>query len=107
MPEHKKEIEEHTCTGVRTRTARSTTTGTLHKSAITDHAVDNDHTPDWDNASILARESDSGRRLIREAIWIRRKDNVNRDEGAFRLSHTYDDLILPNSSKRGGRGHPN
>ena len=107
MSEHMKEVEEHTCTGVRTRTARSTTTGTLHKSAITDHAVDNDHTPDWDNASILARESDSGRRLIREAIWIRRKDNINRDEGAFRLSHTYDDLILPNSSKRGGHGHPN
>ncbi len=107
LAEHAKEVEECTSHGVRTRSARSSETGTLHKSAITDHAVDNNHTPNWDNASILAREADLGRRQIREAIWIRRTPNINRDEGAFKLSHTYDDLIRPKSQRRGAQGQPN
>ena len=107
MAEHVKDVEEHTCTGTRTRTERSSTTGSLHKSAITDHAVDHDYTPNWDNATVLVRDGDPSRHKIREAIWIRRKDMINRVEGAYRLSHAYDDLIRPKSTMRGGQGQPN
>ena len=37
---------------------------------------------DWENAKVIDRESDKADRLIREAIWIRKTDNMNRDEGA-------------------------
>ena len=105
LAEHIKEVEEHTNQGVRTRATRRSETGIQHKSAITDHANDLNHTPDWDNASILARESQLNRRQIREAIWIRRYPNMNRLEGAYKLSHTYDDLIRPKAT-RGAQGHP-
>jgi len=32
-------------------------------------------------------------RLIREAIWIRKTDNMNRDEGSYQLSHVWDKLL--------------
>ena len=42
---------------------------------------------DWVNAKVIARESDKAGRLIREAIWIRKTDNTNRDEESYQLSH--------------------
>jgi len=38
-------------------------------------------------------ESDKAGRLIREAIWIRKTDNMNRDEGSYQLSHVWDKLL--------------
>jgi len=31
--------------------------------------------------------------LIREAIWIRKTDNMNRDEESYQLSHVWDKLL--------------
>ena len=31
--------------------------------------------------------------LIREAIWIRKTENMNRDEGSYHLSHVWDKLL--------------
>jgi len=31
----------------------------------------------WENANVVDRESDKAGRLIREAIWIRKTDNMN------------------------------
>ena len=41
---------------------------------------------DWENAKVIDRESDKAGRRIREAIWIRKTENMNRDEGSYQLS---------------------
>jgi len=38
---------------------------------------------DWENDKVVHRESDKAGRLIREAIWIRKTYNINRDEGSY------------------------
>ena len=50
---------------------------------------------DWANAKVIDRESDKAGRLIiiKEAIWIRKTDNMNRDEGSYQLSHVWDKLL--------------
>jgi len=45
---------------------------------------------DWENTKVIDREADKAGRLIREAIWIRKTDNMNRDEGSYQLSHVWD-----------------
>jgi len=32
-------------------------------------------------------------RLIREAVWIRKSSNINRDEGSDRLRHVWDSIL--------------
>ena len=64
-----------------------------NKSAITDHVCNENHVIDWANAKVIDRESDKAGRLIREAIWIRKTDNMNRDEGSYQLSHVWDKLL--------------
>ena len=49
--------------------------------------------PDWENAKVIDREADKAGRLIREAIWSRKTDNMNRDEGSYQLSHVWDKLL--------------
>ena len=39
-------------------------------------------------------ESDRFGRQIREAIWIRKNSNINRDGGSNRLSHEWDSLLI-------------
>ena len=56
------------------------------------------HIIDWERAKFVDRESDWRTRGIKEEIWIRKtKDSMNRNEGRYRLSHIYDDLL---------KGHP-
>ena len=65
--------------------------------------VQHDHTPDWDNSKVLKKETAWDRRTIREAIAIRKqKKTMNRDDGAYRLSHIFDQLLLP--GRPGGPG---
>ena len=49
----------------------------------------------WKEAKIMEREQNKKRRLIKEAIWIRKKGpkTLNRDDGNFPLPHIYDQLI--------------
>ena len=51
----------------------------------------------WDEATVIARESDKTTRWIWEAVKIRQESQgaMNRDEGAYQLSHIYDKLLLP------------
>ena len=66
----------------------------MHKSTITDHMTQHNHIVDWEGAKFIDRESDWRTRGIKEAIWIRKtKDRMNRDEGRYRLSHIYADLL--------------
>jgi len=48
---------------------------------------------DWVNAKVIDRELDKAGKLIREAIWIKKTENKNRDEGSYQLSHVWDKLL--------------
>jgi len=48
---------------------------------------------DWDKAKVIDRESDKSGRHIREAILIRKTDNINQDKGSYQLSHVWDKLL--------------
>ena len=68
-----------------------------NKSAITDHVNTENHVINWDEATVIACESDRTTRWIREAVKIRTESQgvINRDENAYQLSHIYDKLMLP------------
>ena len=73
-------------------------------SALTDHAVQENHVISWSAASVIDRESDRSTRWIEEAVHIRKEGprSMNRDEGSYQLSHTYDrflDSTLTNRAK--------
>ena len=71
----------------------------MHKSAISDHVVDNNHLMNWEEASIIGEESDRYMRWIKEAIAIRKEGTtMNRDEGQYYLSHVFDDLLKKSTS---------
>ena len=106
--EHKRDVETAE-QGVRTRRSRSETSQEQNKSAITDHTVSKNHVPNWKDVEVLDKEEDYFKRQIKEAIWIRRNVTINRDEGAYRLSHVYDSLLQAKSPLRtppGPRGAP-
>ena len=65
-----------------TRSKRKESLTEMNKSAITDHVAKENHIIDWENAKILDKEENKKARWIKEAIWIRSKDNtMNRDGG--------------------------
>ncbi len=104
--EHKKECEKET-TARLTRSQKEKAEQENLKSAISDHCKRNNHVMDWDNSKIIGAESNKFKRWIKEAIEIRRRarTTMNRDEGAFMLSHTWDSL-LQKPSGDGGRDRP-
>ena len=61
--------------------------------AIKDHVCNENHLIDWDKAKVIDRESDKSGRHIREAILIRKTDNINQDKGSYQLSHVWDKLL--------------
>ncbi|XP_071949894.1 uncharacterized protein [Antedon mediterranea] len=92
IKEHRTDTENNTG-GILTRAQRSSTSSIIHKSAITDHALQYNHLIDW-NAAILEKECNTQKRQIKESINIRKHGIIiNRDEGAHELSHIYDQLL--------------
>jgi len=73
--------------GIFTRAEKTRTASICNKSAITDHVCNENLVIDRANVKVIDRESDKAGRLIREAIWITKTDNMNRDEGSYQLSH--------------------
>ena len=67
---------------------------------------------DWDAARVVKTESNKFHRWIKEAVEIRKRAPkvVNRDEGAYQLSHTWDTVLqrrpLPTDRPPDGRGRP-
>ena len=53
IKEHKKEVDS----GTQTRASRARESSVTHKSAITDHAVEENHVIDWDKAKVVDREA--------------------------------------------------
>jgi len=56
VKEHKKEVDSFTA-GKQTRASRARESSATHKSAITDHAVEENHVIDWDKVKVVDREA--------------------------------------------------
>jgi len=98
--EHKKEVDSFTA-GTQTRASRARESSVTHKSAITDHAVEENHVIDWDKVKVVDREAQRQTRWIKEALWIRKTAIcMNRDTGSYRLSQTWDQVIFRSSCKQ-------
>jgi len=80
--------------GTQSRASRARESSVTHKSAITDHAVEENHVVDWDKAKVVDREAQRQTRWIKEALWIRKTPMcMNQDAGSYQLSHTWDQVI--------------
>ena len=95
IKEHRKEVEAQEGQKY-TRNTRKQSLTEHNKSAITDHVNAENHVINWDKATVIGCESDRTAQWIREAIKIRQESQgfMNRDEGAYQLSHVYDYLLL-------------
>jgi len=91
VKEHRKEVDS--ITGIFTGAEKTTAASICNRSAIRDHVCNKNHVTDWANAKVIDRESDKAGRLIRETIWIRKTDNMNRDEGSYQICHAWDKLL--------------
>ena len=91
ISEHRKDVDDPKHQSRFTRTARKESLTERHKSALTDHAMRENHVIDWDNIKIVEKESDRKTRHIKEAIAIREQGptSLNRDEGQHPLSHIF------------------
>ena len=82
-------------TRTQTRASRARESSVTHKSAITDHVVEENHVTGWDKAKVVDREAQRQTRWIKEAFWIRKTPScMNRDAGSYQLSHTWDQVIF-------------
>ena len=90
LQEHRSEVESKTNRAF-TRSHRSSSSAESNRSAVTDHAVQENHVISWSAASVTDKESDRSTRWIKEAVHIRKEGprSMNRDEGSYQLSHTY------------------
>jgi len=46
-----------------------------------------------DSVEVIDRELNKTNRLIREAMWIRKRSNTNWDKGSYQLSYVWDNLL--------------
>ncbi len=106
LKEHKAEVDKVE-RSVTTRAGRKESLSTIHKSAVTDHVVEQNHVIGWDKGKVIGTEQDRYRRWIKEAIEIRKRGDttMNRDEGQYHLTHVFDELLeekSPRSRKQTG-----
>ena len=82
--EHKTEVDDLPSTS-QTRSARKDSTSIRHKSAISDHAHQQNHIINWGQVSSIDREENRLKRQIRESISIcqHKTEVMNRDEGSL------------------------
>ena len=87
IKEHKKEVDSFTA-GTQTRTSRARESSVTHKSAITDHAMEENKVIDWDKAKVVDSEAQRQTRWIKEALCIRKTPMcMNRDAGSYQLTN--------------------
>ena len=95
LEEHKTEAEKASAKAYTRAQRQASVSGAANKSAITDHVSENNHVIGWKESKIRDREQNKKKRLIKEAIWIRKRGpkTLNRDDGNYPLPHIYDQLI--------------
>ena len=94
LHEHRNEVESKTGRTF-TRSIRASSLTEHHKSALTDHATQENHVINWSQATVIDREPERFTRWITEAIHTRKegKQAMNRDEGSYQLSRAYDRFL--------------
>ena len=93
IKEHREDVEKNAAF-IGTRQRRKQSVSEFNKSAVTDHVNVKNHVIDWENIRVKDCESNYKKRVIKEAITIRKTpSNMNRDQGNFILSHAYDRLL--------------
>ena len=71
---------------------RATQKGYQLESGVAEHALDTGHNIDW-SAKILDQDLNQRRRLVREAVCIKKnRPSMNRDQG-FELSKAYNSIL--------------
>ena len=85
-----------------TRILRASSLTEHNKSALTDHATQENHVTNWSQATVIDREPQHFTRWIKETIHIRKEGQqaMNRDEVSYQLSHAYDRFLDTASSRR-------
>ena len=109
LKEHKVETEKLEDSRSFTRKQKKESRSSDFKSAIAEHAVNQNHVIDWEETKCLEFVEDWRLRGIKEAIHIRKTvNNMNRPQGErFQLSHIWDTLLTRNvddASQSKGRG---
>ena len=98
LKEHRQDVDRTTAQKRFTRAEKKASLTEFNKSAITDHAVRENHIIDWDSAKILESENNQSRRLLKESIWINKTAiSMNRDEGGKKIPRVYDVILRPAS----------
>ncbi len=93
LAEHKSETDKVKSKSY-TRSQRKASTTESFKSALAEHANKTNHVIGWDEAKVIDQEPNKTTRWLKEAIWIRSRENtMNEDEGAYRLDRVYDQVI--------------
>ena len=104
--EHQKETEKVTATR-KTRSKSITEDTDEFHSAIAVHAREKNHLMNFNDVSILDRESIWIRRRMKESLHVRKLNPevpMNKDDGGYELSHIWDPLLrpAPTPSQRSG-----
>jgi len=100
LQEHRTEVESKTRRTF-TRSHRASSLTEHNKSALTDHATQENHVINWSQAMVIDREPEHFTRWIKEAVHQKEgQQAMNRDEGSYQLSHTYDRFLDTASSRR-------
>jgi len=98
IKEQKKEVDSFMA-GAQSRASKARESSVTHKSAITDHAMEENHVIDWDKAKVVDREAQRQTKWIKKALWLRKTlTRMNQNTGSYQLSHTWDQLISRQSS---------
>ena len=86
-----------------TRSERKSSLTTFNKSAVTEHFIQNNHMIDWNGVKWKEnREGDTRTRQVKEAIHIKRRSStMNRNQGAYHLSRTYDPVFVAHQCSGG------
>ena len=91
IKEHRKEVDS--ITGIFNRAEKTRASQCLQQICNYRSCLQWEPLIDWDKAKVIDRESDKSGRYIMEAIWIRKTDNMNRDEESYQLSHVWDKFL--------------
>ena len=84
-----------------TRSHRASSLTEHNKSALTNHATQENHVINWSQETVIDREPERFTRWIKKAIHIRKEEQqaMNRDEGSYQLSHAYYGFLDTASSR--------
>ena len=91
VEEHKTECEPKTKRAF-TRSQRTASLAEIDKSALTDHAKQENHTINWSRATVIDREPDRLTRLIKDAIYIPKEGAQSTKAAINSVTHTTDFL---------------